>query len=224
MRSGRGEMLVLVVTFAATLLVQLEFAILVGVLCSLLMYLNRTTHPAIHAVAPDPSSPLRRFAPVRDGALAECPQLALERVDGSLFFGAVEHVHEELESVRATRRERRNLLLIGSGINFIDIAGGELLVDQARLQREHGGTLYLCNLKPAVMGLLEDGGFAERIGRDDVFVNKDAAIRSIYARLDPEICRTCRARIFVECRETLPDGSKRDAPVSPQRGRTQSRK
>ena len=210
LRSGRGEVLVLVVTFVATLLVQLEFAILVGVLCSLLMYLNRTTHPAIHAVAPDPSSPLRRFAPVRDGA--KCPQLALERVDGSLFFGAIEHVHEEIESVRAAHPERRNLLLIGSGINFIDIAGGELLVDQAKLQREHGGTLYLCNLKPAVTRLLENGGFAERIGRDNVFVNKDAAIRAIYARLDPQICRACRARIFLECQETLPDGSTRDAP------------
>ncbi|HEX7272751.1 MAG TPA: SulP family inorganic anion transporter [Casimicrobiaceae bacterium] len=210
LRSGHGEMLVLVVTFLATLLVQLDFAILVGVLCSLLMYLNRTTHPAIHAVAPDPSSPLRRFAPVRDGALAECPQLALERVDGSLFFGAVEHVHEELESVRKARPERRNLLLIGSGINFIDIAGGELLVDQARLQREHGGSLYLSNLKAPVTRLLESGGFAERIGRDNIFANKDGAVRRIYLRLDSEICRTCRARIFVECRETLPDGSRRE--------------
>jgi len=210
LRSGHGEMLVLVVTFLATLLVQLDFAILVGVLCSLLMYLNRTTHPAIHAVAPDIASPLRRFAPVRDRALAECPQLALQRVDGSLFFGAVEHVHEELESVRKARPERRNLLLIGSGINFIDIAGGELLVEQARLQREHGGSLYLSNLKPPVTRLLESGGFAERIGRDSIFVNKDAAVRRIYPRLDSGICRTCRARIFVECRETLPDGSRRE--------------
>ena len=210
LRSGHGEMLVLVVTFLATLLVQLDFAILVGVLCSLLMYLNRTTHPAIHSVAPDPASPLRRFAAVRDGALVECPQLALERVDGSLFFGAVEHVHEELESVRKARPERRNLLLIGSGINFIDIAGGELLVDQARLQREHGGSLYLSNLKAPVTRLLESGGFAERIGPDNIFVNKDGALRRIYPRLDSEICRTCRARIFVECRETLPDGSRRE--------------
>ncbi len=45
--------------------VQLEFAILVGVLCSLFVYFNRTTHPRlIHAVAPDPASSRRRFAPV----------------------------------------------------------------------------------------------------------------------------------------------------------------
>jgi len=210
-RSGRSEMLVLVVTFLATLLLQLEFAILVGVLCSLLMYLNRTTHPAIHAVAPDPSSPLRRFTPLGDGRL-ECPQLALERVDGSLFFGAVDHVHQELASVRAAWPERRNLLLIASGVNFLDVAGAELLVNEAAAQRGHGGTLYLCNLKPAGTELLEGGGFVAKIGAENVFPNKDAAIHAIYARLDPEICRTCQARIFVECQEILPDGTRRDDP------------
>jgi len=36
---------VLAVTFLATLLVELEFAIYVGVILSLLLYLNRTSHP-----------------------------------------------------------------------------------------------------------------------------------------------------------------------------------
>ena len=84
-RIGHGEMLVLAVTFLATLLLQLEFAILVGVLCSLLMYLKRTTHPAIHVVAPNPASALRRFEPVGDTGRPECPQLALLRVDGFKF-------------------------------------------------------------------------------------------------------------------------------------------
>jgi SulP family sulfate permease len=209
-RSGRSETLVLIVTFLATLLLQLEFAILVGVLCSLLVYLNRTTHPAIHTVAPDPSSLLRRFTPIGEGRL-ECPQLALERVDGSLFFGAVDHVHDELGSVRAAHPDRRNVLLIGSGINFIDVAGAELLVKEAKAQREHRGTLYLCNLKPACTDLLESGGFVAEIGLENVFPNKDAAIRGIYPRLDSEICRTCQARIFIECQETLPDGTPRGA-------------
>jgi SulP family sulfate permease len=208
-RSGRSETLVLIVTFLATLLLQLDFAILVGVLCSLLVYLNRTTHPAIHTVAPDPSSPLRRFTPISKRR-PECPQLALERVDGSLFFGAVDHVHEELASIRAMQPDRRNVLLIGSGINFVDVAGAELLVKEAKAQREHGGTLYVCNLKPACTELLKSGGFVAKIGPENVFSNKDAAIRAIYARLDPEICRTCQARIFVECQDILPDGTRRE--------------
>jgi SulP family sulfate permease len=206
-RIGRGEALVMAVTFLSTLLLQLEFAILVGVLCSLLMYLKRTTHPAIHAVAPDPSSPLRRFEPVADTGSPECPQLALLRLDGSLFFGAVDHVHEELDAVR-TREPQKRVLLIGSGVNFIDAAGGELLVREAQRQRERGGVLYLANLKPAAREVLERGGFLSQIGHKNVFATKTAAIAAIYGELDTDVCRACRARIFNECAR-LPDGSER---------------
>jgi sulfate permease, SulP family len=211
-RASRSEALVLCGTFLATLFVQLDFAILVGVLCSLLVYLNRTTHPAIHAVTPDPASPQRRFEPVAGTGRAECPQLALLRVDGSLFFGAIDHIHDELAALRAIDPARRHMLLIGSGVNFIDVAGGELLVQEARTQRELGGALYLCNLKPAVTDVLERGGFVERIGRENIFATKDVALRSIYTRLDSAICAGCIARIFTECRTQLPDGTTRLDP------------
>jgi sulfate permease, SulP family len=210
LRVGHGETLVLVVTFLATLLLQLEFAILVGVLCSLLMYLNRTTHPAIHPVTPNPATPLRRFEPVAETRGPECPQLALLRVDGSLFFGAVDHVHEELDAVRARHPEQKHMLLICSGVNFIDAAGGELLVREADHQRERGGSLYLTNLKPPVMDMLERGGFLARIGHERVFPTKAAAIETIYPQLDIETCRTCHARVFKECERVLPDGTLRE--------------
>jgi SulP family sulfate permease len=212
-RTSRGEALVLGVTFLSTLALQLEFAIFVGVLASLLVYLNRTTHPHLTPVAPDRISPLRRFVPAADAMAAgpaACPQLALLRVDGSLFFGAVEHVRDELHDARVEAPHRRDILLLGSGINFIDVAGAELLVQEARITREAGGTLYLCNLKPAVRETLERGGFLDLIGRDRVFGTKDEAIGAIYARLDPAICRGCTARIFNECKTALPDGSLRD--------------
>ena len=209
LRASRSETLVLMVTFLATLSLQLEFAVLVGVLCSLLVYLNRTTHPAIHTVAPDPTSPQRRFVPVTAKTVVECPQLALVRIDGSLFFGAVEHVHAALRRVRAAAPARAHLLLIGSGINFVDVAGAELLVREAQAQQDRGGALYLCNLKPAVMGMLERGGYLDRLGRDKVFTTKQVAVEAIYSRLDSAICRSCPARIFVECQTLLPDGTAR---------------
>jgi len=212
-RVGRSEALVMAVTFLATLFVQLEFAILVGVLCSLFAYLNRTTHPAVHAVAPDPTSPQRRFIPVATSGsaarLTECPQLALLRIDGSLFFGAVDHVKDELEAMRRSAQARPHLLLIGSGINFIDVAGAEMLAQEADAQLAAGGALYLCNLKPNVVEVLKRAGMVDRIGRDRIFGTKDEAIRGIYPRLDSAICQASTARIFIECQTHLPDGRPR---------------
>ncbi len=211
-RTGRGDLVVLVVTFVATITIALEVAIFVGMLASLFFYLNRTTHPALTPVAPDAGSPQRRFVPARDPAL-RCPQLDILRVDGSLFFGAVEHVRDELEAARLRHPQATHVLLVGSGINFIDVAGCECLAQMARHVRETGAELHLCNLKPAVTRALQRGGFVDEIGADRIWPTKADAIRGIYAALDRRICDACGSRIFTECNVALPDGTPRAAPA-----------
>ena len=208
-RASPAEAVVLAVTFLSTLMLKVDFAIFVGVLASLFVYLSRTTRPQLTPVAPDPSTPRRRFAAIATTHALECPQLAMLRVDGSLFFGAVEHVHDELAARRAAEPQRPHVLLIGSGINFVDIAGGELLVHETRLARDTGGALYLCRLKRGVREVLGRGGLLDLIGRNRVFETKDEAIRAIYPQLDSERCRVCAARIFNECKTFLPDGTRR---------------
>ena len=190
LRTSRGEALTLAVTFIATLSIRLEVAILIGVLVSLLVYLNRTTHPRLTRVLPDPAAG-RRFDPVAVDAPL-CPQVDILRVDGSLFFGAVEHVRDELEAARAERPDIRHLLLVASAINFVDASGAELLV------------------QPQVRDVLKRGGQLDAIGRENVFDTKDEAIRSIYARLDVPTCSRCKARVFNECQHLLPDGTPRE--------------
>jgi SulP family sulfate permease len=211
LRTSRGEALTLAVTFLATLTIRLEVAILVGVLVSLFVYLNRTTHPRLMRVLPDPTVSGRHFATVGAGAPL-CPQLEILRVDGSLFFGAIEHIRDELDAARAARPGIRHILLIGSGINFIDAAGADLLAQEAHAMREAGITLHLCNLKPAVVDPLKRGGQLAAIGRENVYATKDLAIRAIYARLDVATCAECKARVFNECQRMLPDGRPRESP------------
>ncbi len=221
-RTGRGDLVVLVVTFAATLTIALEVAIFVGMLASLFFYLNRTTHPSLTSVAPDPRTPQRRFVPAEDPA-RRCPQLDVLRLDGSIFFGAVEHVRDEIEAARRTRPQATHVLLVGSGINFIDVAGCECLAQTARYVRETGATLHLCNLKPAVQAALERGGFVEEIGAEHIWPTKADAIRGIYAMLDSATCAACTTRIFTECNVALPDGTPRAEQASdarPSRGET----
>jgi SulP family sulfate permease len=207
-RTSRADALTLAVTFVATLTIRLEVAILLGVLVSLLIYLNSATHPLVLRVAPDPEAQ-RRFRRVRD-ATPLCPQLDMLRIDGGLFFGSVEHIRDEIERARAERPATRHVLLIGSGLTLIDNAGAEMLASLATTLREGGVELYLARVRPEVLALLERGGYIELIGRDHVFATKDQAIAVIYRRLDAAKCAACLARIFNECHVTLPDGSLRE--------------
>jgi len=105
-RTDRAEAGVLAATFLSTLFVELEFAIYAGVILSLLLYLRRTSHPHCITLAPDPGSPHRPLVNARRHGLAECPQLMILRLDGSIFFGAVNHVTEELHRIMADSPEQ----------------------------------------------------------------------------------------------------------------------
>lgn len=199
LRTSRRETAVLFVTFFATLLIALEFAVYVGVLVSLFMYLQRTSHPKIISLAPDAKQPRRRLSDASVHELPECPQIKILRLDGSLFFGAVDHVQEKLHWIAEQGSEWKHVLIIGSGINFIDVAGAQMLAQEARRFRRRGGGLYLCRLKDTVKGVLERGGYIKAIGRENLFSNKEEAIRLIFQHLDEERCSLCTRRIFREC-------------------------
>jgi len=198
-RTSLPEALVMAVTFLSTLFVELEFAIYIGVMLSLMLYLNRTSHPHFVILAPDPDTATKSFVNVEHKHLTECPQLKVIRIDGSLFFGAVNHVAEEIAKITEDHHEQCHLLIVGTGINFIDVAGCEMLASEAHRLHLSGGKLYLCNIKKEVMDVLISGGYLERIGYENVFHNKTDAVKSIVERLDPARCRVCEARIFGEC-------------------------
>jgi SulP family sulfate permease len=197
LRASHTEATVMIATFAAALFLDLEFAILLGVGLSLVAYLNRTSRPQMQERAPDPALPKRRF---NDAAnLPQCPQLRMVRIDGSLFFGAVSHVAERLRDMEAGDAVPRDLAVICSGINFIDVAGAEFLTQEANRLRKDGRRLYLFRVKPAVMAFLECGAYLDEIGRENVFETKHGGVAAAVARMDPARCAGCTARIFAEC-------------------------
>lgn len=196
-RSSRRETAVLLTTFLATLFIELEFAIYVGVMLSLVIYLMRTAHPRIVSLTPDPSHPSRRLS--EDRRRVDCPQLRIVRLDGSLFFGAVDHVQNVLQNLQAQYPEQKHLLIVGSGINFIDVAGAEMLIQEAERRRKLGGGLYIAKVKDEVCDILKRGGYLQRFGPENLFASKADALRAIFERLDPKRCARCDRRIFREC-------------------------
>ena len=198
-KTSRQEAAVLAITFLATLLVELEFAIYVGVMLSLLLYLNRTSHPGFVTLVAEHEGSHQRFVNIEKREIPECPQLKILRVDGSLFFGAVNHFAEELSAITRHSPEQAHILIVGGGINSIDVAGAETLANEAHRLHREGRKLYLCSLKGDVVETLHRGGYAERIGEENILGSKKAAIRKLVPRLDPERCRVCLLRVFDEC-------------------------
>jgi SulP family sulfate permease len=204
LQSSRSESGVLITTFLATLLLDLDFAIYLGVIVSLMVFLYRTSQPVILDVKPDPAEDSYHHS--ADTGLPDCPQVKMLRVNGSIFFGAVDHVETVCRKVDADNPQQKHLLIVATGINFIDVAGAEMLAQEARRRRQLGGGLYLYRAKDAVQATLERGGYLKDIGAQNLFSVKTRAIGAIYPHLDSAICRRCTLRIFKECNIRLPDG------------------
>ena len=209
LRTSLPESVVLGVTLLATLFVQLEFAIYAGILLSLLLYLKRTSHPVILDVKPDPAPDSYHYS--ADTGLPDCPQLKCLRINGSVFFGAVDHIQQALHEI-GEKTPQKNVLIVSSGINFVDVAGAELFAHEAKRRRRLGGGLYFYRLKDEVVRLLNRGGYIDEIGSERLFPVKSRALAAIYPKLDSAVCRDCKIRIFRECRERLPDGTLRNDP------------
>jgi SulP family sulfate permease len=206
----KRERVVLAITFIGTL-VDLEKGIFLGILVSLLFYLYRTSRPSIRELVPlaaERDNLRRKFIPA-DIDSPRCPQMTMLRVEGSIFFGAVEYVQQHFRNVDEADPQKKHLLLTSRAIGFVDLAGAELLAKEATRRRKLGGGLYLVGVQPDLCEMLRRSGQVDTVGEEQIFRHKGDAIQAIYPRLDSEICRTCTARIFRECHIALPDGTPR---------------
>jgi len=207
MKTSRAESVVLWVTLIGTL-INLEKGIFVGILLSLVLYLYRVSRPAMEPVVPAPEEGAYHFVDARGHK--ECPQFRMMRINGSIFFGAVDHLQSGLMQIDENNPDQKTVMIVASGINFVDVAGAEMLAQEARRRRRMGGGLYFYRCKDSVYQFLRKADKLDDIGEGGFFPVQSNWIKSVYATLDPEICRTCKARIFDECQTYLPDGEKRE--------------
>ncbi len=203
---SRQETIVLWVTLIGTL-IDLEKGIFFGIALSLAFYLHRTSRPTLESVLPDPDPNNFHYVPL-DGR-PECPQIKMVRLNGSIFFGAVAHLQQQMQELEEQDPDRKHLVVMASGINFIDLAGAEFLAEVARQRRKMGGGLYFYRMKDKVAETLRRGGFMDEIGEENLFPARSRPAEVIYQRLDNEVCRKCSTRAFAVCQERLPSGEAR---------------
>lgn len=214
LRVDRSELAIAAATFAGTLVLPLQEAVLGGVGLSLVNYLYRTSRPALRTMSFAPGDRRRPMVVIDGKAVPECPQLKMLRMEGSIYFGAVAHVSESLHALRSQPDPARHLLVMSNSMNFIDDAGAMLWERELERRRAAGGDLYFHRPRPEVMLTWQRHRFTERLGPEHVFEDKRAALAAIVPRLDGGICARCSVRLFEECARQ-PGGLAAPQPPAP---------
>lgn len=200
---SRSETATLLVTFLATLFLELEFAIYIGVFLSLVLFLSRTSSPDIITLFPDPETPSRQLTYAGKKDLIQCPCLRIVRIDMSIYFGSVNNIQNKFEEI-IKKEGALNILVVCEGINFIDLSGAEMFIQIAtQLKEKHGG-LYFSNMKPKVCNFVAEAGLTDKIGQSHIFEHKREAIATIIGKQRHPYCKECQSKIFKECKSREP--------------------
>ena len=210
-RTSTGDTWIMGSTFAATILLPLEFAVLAGMLVSFARYLIKTSTPGVYAVVPDEN--FRHFIRVRGDTV--CPQLGVMEIEGSLYFGAAHHIEEALRDNQEQNPSQMFLLLRMHMVDVCDVSGIHMLEGVVKRYRDRGGDVFLEGVRPGVMHMIGLYGFERMLGSENI-LNTDNAISHLFHKvLHPGICiYQCPHRVFGECQALPKDTHATDLPDS----------
>ena len=164
--TGKLTAVVMIMTFVATLLIPLQYAVLVGVAFSILLYVGRQSNKV----------QITQIVPVPGGLPEERPipkdlpsnELTMLQVYGSLFFAAAKNLEEMLPAVDQTTHAVVAIGLRGKseiGSTFITV-----LQRYAQALQAHDSKLMLVGVDPAVRDQLAKTGVLKIIGEENVFL------------------------------------------------------
>ena len=176
-RSNKADAFALLVTFVAVFAMGIEIGVLVGMGTSLGLFLWRTSRPHIAVVGRLGNS--ESFRNVRRHEVTTHPEVLAIRVDESLYFANTKYLQDALLEKVAEHRALKHLLLVGSGINYIDASAMETLRELNERLHDAGVAFHLADLKGPVLDQLYQAGLIAELGEDHVFLSTHEAMAAL---------------------------------------------
>jgi SulP family sulfate permease len=183
MRAGRGDALAFVTTLVGTWVLELDKAIYVGVVISLVLFLRRARLITVVELAFDDDLRLREVAVADDapganetappvGSFHRCCAIRVLHVEGSLFFGAASELQASLDEA-VEDPSVRVLVLRLKRCQGLDMTTAEVLRSCAEGLRAQGRHLVLVGMRAPVMARMEAFGLPKAVGAENLFPTEE---------------------------------------------------
>lgn len=169
-RTSRADTLVCLVTFLATILAPLEYAIFVGIAVNIAVYLRTASRLHVAEMVPAPGSSgettfLER--PVHERHTTEPGSIVFLQLEGELFFAVADELQDHLASLQ--RGGAKVVILRLKRTHSIDASVLNVLDRFAREMRSRDAHVILCGLRPELMAKMRAFGLIKLLGEANVF-------------------------------------------------------
>jgi len=165
------------VTFLGVLTYGVEAGLIMGVLLSVLLYLWRTGHPNIAIVGRLAHS--TEFRSIERHKVETWPEILLVRVDENLYFANIGHVQDMITREFQKRPGIKHLVLVMSGVGFVDSSALGVLQVAVDTLREAGVTIHLADVKGPVLDRLRRTKIFEQLAPGQVFPTPQMAVTAL---------------------------------------------
>ncbi|WP_167609053.1 SulP family inorganic anion transporter [Maribellus sediminis] len=165
---GSGfDILVLLVTFFLTVLVDLTYAIQIGVVLSALLFMKRMADNGNKSTMELDSDVLENFGTLPEG-------VGIYEISGPFFFASAKQYCSTLKTIGS----RSKVLIIRMRhVPFIDATGLNNLKSVIRELKHRQTTVILSGVNRDVLKDLEKGGISELLGKDMILSSFDIALK-----------------------------------------------
>jgi SulP family sulfate permease len=163
----RSELVMLALTFAATLTLGIVQGIMVGVAASMLWFVVRQTRPHMAVLGKLPGTTVYRKLERFPDAVPAPGVIAL-RVDSQFYFGNVDFLERTVEGLLDAARDRGEaihaIVIDASAINRLDSSADAALHELEESLRARKIKLYFAAVKGPVRDMMRRSGLHDRLG------------------------------------------------------------
>ncbi|EAQ43106.1 SulP family inorganic anion transporter [Polaribacter sp. MED152] len=164
-------------TFLATLLLGIEYGIVVGVGLSLIILIYRTSKPYVTELGKVPNSNFYRNKNRFEEVIIE-DDILIFRFDAQLFYANSSYFRDNLDDMAAMKGDALKLIVLDAeSINRVDSTGVEMLKERIRFYQKKDVKFYFAGVKGPVRDDLFKCGILNIIDINHFFMRANQAVK-----------------------------------------------
>lgn len=197
-RIDRNDGVIAVATFATAFIMKPDYAIFIGIILSLILFLRKSMRPQV--VILGRNTERNAFADITEDSDAVCcPQMVIARPNQSIYFGNAEYVISDLGRALEKSKTAKVLVFDGESVSFTDASSLELFEHFIKDKQKEGIDFVFVNMRKGVYEKFVAAGVVELVSDTSFVIGKGNAIALAKKKLAALGLKSCGSHAFKEC-------------------------
>jgi anti-anti-sigma factor len=184
LRVRRTEFMWALAAFAGVMVFGTLKGILVAIILSLVALAHQVANPPVYVVGRKRGTNVFRPTSAEHPDDEAFPGLLILRPEGRIFFANAERIGQKM---RAFVEERKPSVVAVdlSSVFDLEYTALKMFMEGEKQLRERGVQIWLVDMTPAVLQMVQRSGLGETLGRERMHFNLETAVARYLARREP---------------------------------------